>query len=99
MRRTQAWAGAVACGVAVAAAACNGTASRPTAVPVDNDDRPTTPGPKPKKVTKPAQSEPAAEAAIDKLLKAHTGGKTGLVGQLKAFKSVRKGRFEGPGPA
>lgn len=97
MRR--AWAGAVLCGAGMLGAGCNesGPPKRDLAQPVDTakDDSPAAPG----EPDKPDKTDPAAEAAIGRLLAAHTGGKLDRLAPIKQYKLVRKGRFEGPGPA
>jgi hypothetical protein len=90
MRRTWAWAGVVLAAVV----GCNdsGPPKRSLAKPVD-DGGANTPPVAAKKVSKPDRTDPAAEAVIEKLLKAHTGGKPELIEPLKTHAITRKGQF------
>jgi hypothetical protein len=89
MRRTWVLAGLVA-----AVLGCNdsGPPKRNLAKPVDGGGTGTPPVAA-KKVGKPDKTDPAAEAAIEKLLRAHTGGKPELIELLKAHTLTRKGQF------
>jgi hypothetical protein len=95
MRRT--WAAAVVCG-AVAAAGCpdSGPPKREIAQPVDGG-RGETPPVKPASTAKPAKTDPAAEAVIEKLLNAYTGGKPQLLESVKVHKLTRRGAFTAGG--
>ena len=90
MRLMWAWAGVVMAAVV----GCNdsGPPKRELAKPVDGGG--TIPPPvAAKKVSKPDKTDPAAEAVIGKLLKAHTGGKPELIEPLKTHALTRKGQF------
>ena len=98
----RAWIGAALFGAGVAAGGCTDPTppKRELAQPVESGPK-GSPGSS-AGTTKPAETDPAAEAVLGRLVKAHTGGKPEALEATKVYKLVRKGRFEAegsPGPA
>jgi hypothetical protein len=69
-----------------------GPSPRPLAKPVEDGHRDATPT-RAQKLTKPAQTDPAAEKVLDTLLKTHTNDKLELISPIKTHALTRKGQF------